>query len=169
MSKPAKEAMKIHYNDPYKNFLFRLKWEVEGEWRTVLGVSKMSGLKRTTEVLTHRSGGEDDREHKAPGRSSYDSVSMERGVSTDQEFIAWATQVQPHDQTERDLVTFKRNLQLEVLNEKMIPVIRYFLYDCWVSESTLLPELDADTNAVAIESIRFEVEGWERDIQKVKP
>jgi phage tail-like protein len=37
------------------------------------------------------------------------------------------------------------------------------LHGCWVSEYTALPDLDANANAVAIESMKLELEGWERD------
>lgn len=162
MSTQIQFRVNPHRIDPYKNYLFRVKWEVESEWRTVLGVSKVSGLKRTTEVIPHRSGGENDREHRAPGRTSYEAITLERGITTDPEFEKWAYMVHPYEDSERDLVNFRRNLQLEMLNEKLKPVLRYQLYGCWVSEYTL-PELDASANAIAIESIKIELEGWERD------
>lgn len=40
--------------DPYKNFKFRIFWE--GNPDPVAGISKVSVLKRTTEVVTHREG-----------------------------------------------------------------------------------------------------------------
>lgn len=156
-----------HRIDPYKNYLFRVKWEVDGEWRTVLGVSKVSGLKRTTEVIRHRSGGENDRDHKAPGRTSYEGIILERGITTDPDFEKWANMVSPFEDSDKDLVNFRRNLQIEILNEKHKPVLRYRLYGCWVSEYSL-PELDASSNAIAIETLKIECESWDRDTDLVE-
>lgn len=166
---PTQWKLKVntHRINPYKNYLFRVKWEVDGEWRTVLGVSKVSGLKRTTEVVKHRSGGENIRDHKTPTRTSYEGITLERGITTDPEFEKWVNVVHPLENTEKDLVNFRRNLQLEVLNEMLKPVLRYRLYGCWVSEYTL-PELDVNANAIAIESIKIEIEAWDRDTELVE-
>ena len=164
MSTRIRFSKNPHRIDPYKRHLFRVKWAVDGEWKTVLGVSKVSGLKRTTEVVTHRSGGENDRDHKAPGRTSYEAITLERGITTDPEFEKWANMVHPIEDTDKDLVNFRRDLILEVLNEKLKPVLRYRLYGCWVSEYSL-SELDAASNAIAIESLKIELEAWDRDTE----
>lgn len=155
-----------HRKDPYKNYKFRLKWD----GRTVLGVSKVSSLKRTTEVVTHREGGENSTDHKSPGRTSYDAITCERGITHDLEFEAWANLVHPYaGDTAMDLVNYKKELTLEVMNEKGHVALRYFLHDCWVSEFTAVPDLDANANAVAIEMIKIELEGWERDTDTKEP
>ena len=61
--------------DPYKNFKFRVKWD--GHY--VAGVSKMSALKRTTQVVTHRDGGDPSSSRKSPGRTEYEAITLERG------------------------------------------------------------------------------------------
>jgi phage tail-like protein len=155
-----------HRYDPYKNFKFRVIMED----RPVLGVSKVGALKRTTEVVKHRSGGENSTDHKSPGRTTYDGITMERGITHDREFEAWANKVHPYSgDAGMDLVNYKKNLTLEVMNEKGHVAFRYFLYDCWVSEYTAMPDLDANANAVAIENIKIEMEGWERDIDTKEP
>ncbi|MGQ3685416.1 MAG: phage tail protein [Candidatus Loosdrechtia sp.] len=155
-----------HRYDPYKNFKFR----VIMEGRPVLGVSKVGSLKRTTEVVKHRSGGENSTDHKSPGRTTYDGITMERGITHDREFEAWANMVHPYSgDAGMDLVNYKKNLTLEVMNEKGHVAFRYFLFDCWVSEYTAMPDLDANANAVAIENIKIEMEGWERDQDTKEP
>ena len=152
--------------DPYKSFKFRVSWD----GKTVLGVSKVSALKRTTEVVKHREGGENSTDHKSPGRTTYDSVTMERGITHDPEFEKWANLVHPYaGDAAMDLVNYKKELTLEMMNEKGHVVYRYFLHRCWVSEFTALPELNANANAVAIESLKIELEGWERDVSTQEP
>jgi phage tail-like protein len=167
MSTQIRFRVNPHRIDPYKRHLFRLKWEVDGEWITVLGVSRVSGLKKSTEVVNHRSGGENSRDHKAPGRTFYGPIILERGITTDPEFEKWANQVLNLEDTDKDLVKFRRNMLLEILNEKLKPVIRYRLYGCWVSEYNLT-DFDTRENGIAIESIKIELEGWDRDTELVE-
>jgi len=149
-----------HRFDPYKNFKFRVSWD----GKTVFGISKVSALKRTTEVVKHRDGGDNSTDHKSPGRTSYDAITMERGLTHDPEFENWANRVHPYaGDTAMDLVGYKKNLTLEMMNEKGHVVYRYFLYNCWVSEYTAIPELNANANAVSIEMLKIELEGWDRD------
>lgn len=152
--------------DPYKNFKFRLSWD----GRPVMGVSKVGALKRTTEVVKHRSGGDNSHDHKSPGRTSYESVTMERGLTHDLEFEKWANMVHTFDgDPAMDLAGYKKDLTLEVLNEKGQVAKRYHLYRCWVSEFTAVPDLDANANAVAIEHLKIELEGWMRDADTPEP
>ena len=76
--------------DPYKNFKFRVKWD----GRYVAGVSKVGGLKRTTEVVKHREGGDPSSSRKSPGRTEYEAITLERGVTHDVEFEKWANKIQ---------------------------------------------------------------------------
>ncbi|WP_026731144.1 phage tail protein [Fischerella sp. PCC 9605] len=157
-----------HRVDPYKNYKFRVVSAVDG--KTVLGVSKVSALKRTTQVVTYRSGGDNSTDTKSPGRTTYDAVTMERGITHDLEFEKWANMVHPYaGDTAMDLVNYKKELILEVMNEKGHVALRYFLHKCWVSEFTAVPVLDASANAIAVESIKIEIEGWERDPDTKEP
>jgi phage tail-like protein len=154
--------------DPYKNFKFRLKWD--GKY--VAGVSKVSALKRTTEVVEHRSGGDPSTSHKSPGRTKYEPVTLERGVTHDPEFELWASKVWNFGSglgKEMALKDFRKDLILEFYNEAGQLVLAYKIFRCWVSEYQALPELDANANAVAIQTLKLEYEGFERDVDVVEP
>jgi phage tail-like protein len=152
--------------DPYKTFKFRLIWD----GKPVMGISKVSALKRTTEVVKHRDGGDNSTDHKSPGRTSYEAITVERGLTHDPEFEAWANKVHPYaGDSAMDLKEYKKDLTLEMMNEKGHVVYRYFLYNCWVSDYTALPEMNANANAVAIESLKIELEGWDRDLDTKEP
>lgn len=159
-------TVNVHRFDPYKNFKFRILWDN----KPVLGVSKVGALKRTTEVVKYRSGGENSHDHLSPGRTTYEGITCERGITHDLEFEAWANKVHTYEgDSVMDLVGFKKELVLEMLNEKGQVALRYFLHACWVSEFTAMPDLDANANAVAIENMKIELEGWERDIDTTEP
>jgi phage tail-like protein len=151
-----------HRLDPYKNFKFR----VILDGRPVMGVSKVGALKRTTEVVKHRDGGDNSTDRKSPGRTTYDGVTMERGITHDLEFERFANLVNSYSgDAAMDLANYKKDLTLEVMDEKGHVAKRYFLHRCWVSEFTTLPDLDANANAIALEMIKIELEGWERDAE----
>src|SRR5262247_3274144 len=138
--------------DPYKNFKFRVKWD----GRYVAGVSKVSALKRTTEVVEHRNGGDPSSSRKSPGRTKYEPVTLERGVTHDTEFERWANKVWNYGSglgAEVSLKDFRRNIIIEMYNEAGQLALRYKVYRCWVSEFTALPDLDANANAVNIQHI----------------
>jgi phage tail-like protein len=154
--------------DPYKNFKFRVKWD----GRYVAGVSKVSMLKRTTELTKHRSGGDPSGSFKSPGRTEYDAITLERGVTHDTAFEAWANKVWAlHAQPggEVSLADFRKDIIIELMNEAGQVVISYNIYRCWVSEYKALPDLDANANAIAIASIKIENEGWDRDLAVTEP
>jgi phage tail-like protein len=154
--------------DPYKNFKFRVKWD--GVY--VAGVSKVSVLKRTTEVVPHRHGGDSSSSRKSPGRTEYDGITLERGVTHSVEFEQWANKVWNYGSglgSETSLADFRKDIILEVYNEAGQVALAYKIYRCWVSEYQALPELDANANAVAIQSIKLENEGWERDYEVSEP
>lgn len=154
--------------DPYKNFKFRVKWD----GRYVAGVSKMGALKRTTEPVKHREGGDPSSSRKSPGKSEYEAVSLERGVTHDTEFEKWANRVWNFGAglgVEVSLANFRKDVLIEVYNEAGLLALRYKLYRCWASEFQALPELDANANAVAIQTLKLENEGWERDYEVPEP
>jgi len=154
--------------DPYKNFKFRVKWD--GKY--VAGVSKVSGLKRTTEVVEHRSGGDPSTSHKSPGRQKFDAITLERGLTHDPAFHDWAGLVWNFGSAlgaEVSLANFRKDIYLEFYNEAGQLVIGYKIYRCWVSEYQALPDLDANANAIAIEHIKLENEGWELDTSVIEP
>jgi phage tail-like protein len=154
--------------DPYKNFKFRVKWD----GRYVAGVSKVSALKRTTEVIESREGGDPSSSHRSPGRTKYEAITLERGVTHDLEFEAWAHKVWQRGAAlgaEVSLKDFRKDIVIELYNEAGQLVIAYNVFRCWVSEYQALPDLDANANAVAIAHLKIENEGWERDVAVVEP
>ena len=154
--------------DPYKNFKFKIKWD--GKY--VAGVSKMSPLKRTTEVVKHREGGDLSSSRKSPGRTEYEAITLERGVTHDEEFEKWAIKIWNYGAglgSEVSLKDFRKDITIEVYNEAGQLAIAYRVYRCWVSEYQALPELDANANAIAIQHIKLENEGWERDSSVKEP
>lgn len=154
--------------DPYKNFKFRVKWD----GRYVAGISKVGGLKRTTEVVSHREGGDPSTPRHSPGTSKYEAIMLERGVTHDPEFEKWANKVWNWGSglgAEVSLQDFRKDIIIELMNEAGQVAIAYKVYRCWVSEFTSLPELDANANAVAIQSIQLQNEGWERDYDVTEP
>lgn len=153
--------------DPYKNFKFRIKWD--GKY--VAAVSKVTGLKRTTEVVEHREGGDPSTSRKSPGRTDFDPITLERGITQDNAFEDWANLVWKYGAglgSEVALKEFRKDIYLELLNEAGQVVKGYKIYRCWVSEYQALPDLDAGANAIAIEHIKIENEGWERDTSVVE-
>jgi len=154
--------------DPYKNFKFRVKWD----GRYVAGVSKVSALKRTTEVVKHRHGGDPSSSRKSPGRTEYDAITLERGVTHDPEFEKWASKVWNLGAglgAETSLADFRKDILLEVYNEAGQVALTYKIYRCWVSEFQPVADFDANANAVSIQHIKLENEGWERDVTVVEP
>ena len=154
--------------DPYKNFKFRVKWD----GRYVAGVSKVGALKRTTEVVAHRNGGDPSSSRKSPGRTEYEAITLERGVTHDTEFEKWANKVWNFGSglgAETSMKDFRKDVTLEVYNEAGQLAIAYKVFRAWVSEYQALPDLDANANAVAIQHIKLENEGWERDPEVVEP
>lgn len=154
--------------DPYKNFKFRIKWD----GRFVAGVSKIGALKRSTELVEHREGGDPSTSRKSPGRSKFEAITLERGVTHDTEFEKWANKVWNFGSglgAEVSLKDFRKDIIIELYNEAGQLAVAYKVYRCWVSEFQALPDLDANANAVAIQTIKLENEGWERDIEVPEP
>ena len=156
--------------DPYKNFKFRVKFGSSPAF--VAGVSKIGALKRTTEVVKHREGGDPSSTRKSPGRTEFEAITLERGVTHDAEFEKWANKVWNFGAglgAETSLKDFRKDLIIEVYNEAGQLAIAYRVYRCWVSEFQALPDLDANANAVAIQHLKLENEGWERDLDVTEP
>jgi phage tail-like protein len=154
--------------DPYKDFRFRVKWD----GRYVAGVSKVSALKRTTEVVEHREGGDPTFSRKSPGRTSYEAITLERGVTHDLEFERWANKVWNLGAAaggQVSLEDFRKEVILDLFNEAGQIVLSYQIFRAWVSEYQALPDLDANANAVAIQMLKLENEGWLRDVSVVEP
>ena len=154
--------------DPYKSYKFRVMWS--GQY--VAGISRMSGLRRVTEVVAHREGGAPSATHLAPGQTRFAPIVLERGVTHDTAFADWADKALALGASPgggSSLGDFRRDIVIDFFNEAGQRVLSYKVYRCWVSEYQALPDLDATANAVAIESITLQNEGWERDRSVVEP
>lgn len=161
-------SVNSHRFDPYKNFKFRVKWD----GRYVAGISKVSALKRTTEVVEHREGGDPSSTRKSPGQSKYEAITLERGVTHDTEFEKWANKIWNYGSglgSEVSLKDFRKDIIIEMYNEAGQLAIAYKVFRCWVSEYQAIPDLDAKANEVAIQTIKLENEGWERDYEVTEP
>ena len=164
----AKFSVNAQRFDPYKNFKFRVKWD----GRYVAGISKVGALKRSTEMIEHREGGDPSTARKSPGRTKFEAITLERGVTHDTEFEKWANKVWNYGSglgAEVSLKDFRKDIIIEVYNEAGQLALAYRVYRCWVSEYQALPDLDANGNAVALQHIKLENEGWERDYEVPEP
>jgi phage tail-like protein len=156
--------------DPYKNFKFRVKWD----GRYVAGVSRVTALTRTTEVVTHREGGDPNSSRKSPGQTTFEAIVLERGVTHAPAFEQWANKVWDFSNAvgggdEASLADFRKDVVIDIFNEAGQLILSYQVFRCWVSEYQALPDLDASANAIAIESIKLENEGWQRDASVTEP
>jgi phage tail-like protein len=154
--------------DPYKNFKFLVLWDGQ----TVAGCSKISPLKRTTEVIKHRNGGDPSSPRKSAGRTEFEAITIERGVTHDPEFDRWANKVWMVGQglgSESALKDFRKDIVIQVLNEAGQVALAYKVYRAFPSEYQVLGEMDANANAVAIQHLKLECEGWERDLEVAEP
>jgi phage tail-like protein len=152
--------------DPYKNMKFRIKWD----GRYVAGVSKISALKRSTEPVTHRVGGDPSTSRVSPSTWKFEPITLERGRTHDPEFEKWANLIYSTDgDAAISLKDFRKDLIIELLNEQGAVAMAFKVYRCWVSEYQALPELDANAHAIAIEHMVVQNEGWERDVAVVEP
>ena len=145
--------------DPYKNFKFRIRFDD----KVVAGVSKVSALKRSTEVVSHREGNDLSTPRLSPGSSKFEAITVERGVTFAPEFQDWASKVYSNEGDGAvSLAGLRKNLTIEMLNLQGEIVRQYQVFRCWVSEYTALPELDANANAIAFETIVIQNEGFVR-------
>jgi len=155
--------------NPYPNFKFRVK--IDGKY--VAGVSKVSLFARKTEVIKHRDGGYMSTSLKAPGRTEYDPITLERGVTHDMDFHDWANKVWNYGQklgNEVSLKDFRKPaITIELLNEAGQLAMAYNVFRCWVSEYQAQADLDANANVVLIQHIKIENEGWEIDPSVTEP
>lgn len=159
-------SVNTHRLDPYKNFKFRVKWDNQ----SVAGLSKMTALKRTTEVIEWREAGDNSVVRKLPGRSKFEPITLEAGLTHDTQFLEWANQVNnPQGDAAMSLKNYRKEVTIEVLNMQGTPVMAFTLRRAWVSEFQALPDLDANANAVAIQSIKIEHEGFAVDEKVTEP
>ena len=162
----AQFSVNSHRFDPYKNMKFRVRWD----GRYVAGVSKVSALKRSTEVVSHREGGDHSTSRHSPSIWKFEPITLERGVTHDPEFEDWAHKVYTVEGgSVFTLKGFRKDILIELLNEQGVVAKAYKVFRCWVSEYQALPEMDANGHAVAFEHIVLQNEGWTRDVDVAEP
>ncbi|MCK9296402.1 MAG: phage tail protein [Desulfobulbaceae bacterium] len=162
----AQFTVNTHRFDPYRNFKFKIKWD--GKY--VAGLAKCSALKKSTEVKEWREGGDPSTSRKLPGKTSYDGITLEAGVTHDTTFEEWANLINNfQSDASMSLKNFRKDVVIDVFNLQGSKVLSYKVYRCWVSEYQALPGLDAGGNEVMIQSIKLENEGWERDTAVTEP
>jgi phage tail-like protein len=162
----AEFTVKLQRFDPYQNFKFRVKWD----GRYVAGISKVSALKRSIEIIEHREGGDASSSRRSPGRTKFEAITLERGITQDNDFERWANAVpmpRPSQSTELSPKNYRKNVTIEVYNSNSDLVITYKLLQCWVSEYQAFTELDG--NSVVVEMLKLENEGWERSQVHTNP
>ena len=152
--------------DPYRNFKFKIK--IDNVY--VAGLCKCSALKKTTEMVEWREGGDPSSTHKLPGKTKYDAITLTAGVTHDLTFEDWANKVNNFQgDAAMSLKSFRKDIIIDVFNEAGQKALSYKVFNCWVAEYQALPELDASANAVMIQTIKLENEGWERDTSVTEP
>ena len=162
----AKFTVNSERFDPYRNFKFKIKWD--GQY--VAGLSKCSALRKTTESTDWREGGDPSSSRKLPGKTSYEAITLEAGVTHDTTFEEWANSVNNFlGDAAMSLKNFRKDITIDVFNLQGQKVLSYNVHRCWVSEYQALPELDASANSVMIQTIKLENEGWERDVAVKEP
>lgn len=166
MAKPF--SVNVSRFDPYKSYRFLVYFDMSTA--PVAGVSKVSAIKRSNDVIEYKEGG-NAIIRKGLGRQKYESITLERGVTHDDSFEQWANAAQVLDKgsPSQSLAKLRKEIRIELLNEVGQPVHRYLVHRAWVSEFQALPDLDAGTNAIAIEHIKLENEGWEHDLSLTEP
>ncbi|HUA27934.1 MAG TPA: phage tail protein [Streptosporangiaceae bacterium] len=154
--------------DPYKTYRFLVYFS--RSTTPVAAVNKVGAIKRSSDVIEYREGG-NAVILKGLGRTKYEPITLERGVTQDKDFITFANyaQVLDHGSATTSLANLRKEITIVLLNEEAQPVLRYLVHRCWVSEFQALPDLDAGANSVAIEHIKLENEGWEQDLTLAEP
>ena len=166
MGKPF--SVNVNRFDPYKTFRFLVYFGTSTT--PVAGMSKVGGMKRSSDAIEYKEGG-NAIIRKGLGRTKYDPITLERGVTHDTDFEDWANAAQVLDKgaATQSLKNLRREVRIDLLNEAGQPVLRFIVHRAWVSEYQALPDLDGGGNAVAVEHIKLEHEGWERDPALTEP
>jgi phage tail-like protein len=167
MAAPLFSANALRF-DPYRTFKFQVLME---DGKPVAGLKKMSALKKTTEAVDWRTGGDPTHVRKLPGGTKYEAITLEQGLTHDPVFEQWANLVNNIDGDDAmSLANFRKNITINVMNLQGVVAISYLVKRAWVSEYQALPDFDAGTtNTVGIQMIKLEHEGWDRDEATAEP
>ncbi len=146
--------------DPYKI----AKFHVVVDGNAIPGITGVSGLSRHTETILHREDSFPSHMITSPGLTTFEPITLQRGITHDTTFENWADMSfsQQGDQA-MSLKNFRKNMLIKLFNQQGTPVLTYMVYRCWVAEYQALPELDSMCDAIAVETIVLQHDGWERD------
>lgn len=151
--------------DPYRTFKFRVRFGNT----TVAGISKVSMLTRTVTPNELKEGGDMFGPRQNPSAVHYEDVTLEKGLTASNEFEDWANAVVQLQVDPGSVSGFKRTVYIDVfdlngnpLDGKSQPITSYKLNKCWITKYSALPELDAGSGGVGIQSVTLRHEGWER-------
>ena len=159
-------SVNTHRFDPYRNFKFRVRWDGQ----VIPAVCRVSPLVRSAEVVESREGGDPSTIRRSPGITKFEPITLERGLSHDTAFEEWANLAfNIQGDAAMSLANFRKDITIDFLNLQGVPVLSFRVFRCWVSEFQALPELDASGNAIAIQTLKLENEGWERDYDVAEP
>ncbi len=142
--------------------IFRVKWD----GKIIPGITQVSGLKQTSEVITHRSGADPNLQRRSPGITQYEPIIIQRPRSGDKEFERWANKVWNFGSglgSEVSLKDFRKNIRIELCTKEGKVLLAFNIYRCWPSEYVALSDLGAESKALATEKLVLQHEGWERD------
>jgi len=155
-----KFTIKRQSNDPYRNFKFRI--QIDNKY--VAGLSKCDIPNKTPEKVVRRGIGNPSAIHKLPGKTKSEAITLATGITHDTSFEDWANLVNNFQgDAAMSLKNFRKNIIIDVFNEANQKTQSYHVYNCWVSEYQAVPDLDAGVNAVMIQTIKLENEGWDQD------
>lgn len=152
--------------DPNNPCRFRVKWDGQ----VIAGITRISGLKQHTQVVAHHEGGDNSTSHLSPGRTEYEPITLERGVTHDTTFEDWAKLVQSALNPSTSLQNFRKEIIIDLFNQAGQLLFSYKVHRCWPSEYVAFGALDANgVGCVAIQSLTLQNEGWERDLSVTEP
>ena len=146
--------------DPYRKFKFRIK--IDG--KVVAALTKCSALTVSVASTEFRSGEMDAFKQKLPGQVTFEPITLEQGVTDDKTFELWATAMANYmgnkgADSEKTPDDFRKDLDIEIYNLNNERVKAYRVYNCWVSKYTAVPDLDAASSDVMIQTLELQNEG----------
>jgi phage tail-like protein len=146
--------------DPFRKCKFRIK--IDGA--VVAGLTKCSALTISVENHDFRAGDHDGFKQKLPGLVSFQPITLEQGVTNDKTFEKWATVMSNYvgnkgTDAEKKPDEFRKDIDILVYNLNNEQVKAYRVYNCWVSKYTALPDLDANSSDVMIQTLELQNEG----------
>ena len=115
----------------------------------------MSALKIGSEMMDRQEECDQPSYRNRPGPIKDGAISPENEVTLDGEFKKW-------ESSRVALETVHKGIALDVYDEMGRIALVCRIWRCWVSEFLGMQDLKANPNALPIQLITLETEGWER-------